>query len=1219
MRRNSFSWTILLAIGCLLPWYHMTLLAQTGNGVIRGTVFDQNHAVVPGADVTIISSNTNIAKKAQSNEVGIFYFGAVQPGPYAVDVEMKGFKKWASKVVLQVGQTEILEVGLEVGNLESVVEVAAVAPLLTTESAEVADVKDAQRIQQLPLNGRLISGLFNLTPGVEGGDSGTNPGANPRVNGLKVGSAEMLIDGMSLVDRFGGGMSRVQPGMDTIQEFRIETVGSSAQYSRPATISFLTKSGTNALHGSVFETHRNNAGGLRARARQDGNTSAKLIRNEFGASAGGPVYLGKLYDGRDKTFWFFSYEGLRQRQSLFSNDNGEYNVPTAAMWNGDFSGLVNQDGQQITIYDPLTTDANGVRQPFPNNIIPQNRLSPFYKTVQSLTDKPTNDTSPFVGPNHLLYYPNNQDSNNYTIKGDHRFSDKDNVSVRFTKAHQLSAIYGGYYGSPTLTANSFGTSSRDYPFYNASVQYNHVFTPTFLNELLVAGHYAPTHYGTLADFTDWAGNLGLPNPFGANGWPTFYTYEASYNGYLGWDADNLNDQHLTGFNVEDNVTKIKGKHSLKFGGKFRTEYNNIRELQQAQGSHTFAQDWTSLYDPSSDWMVPYTGSGLAAMALGLPTYLSNQYNRGYFYFQQKEIGLYFTDNWKVTPKLTLDLGLRWDKWTPYHEKYNRLVNVDVDNFANSFQVITPGDTTMESIPGIPPAVLESWSARGLSWTTANKAGFPSALFNSDNNNFAPRIGAAYRLSDKMVLRGSYGEYYWTMPLSQILQSSRSNPPLNLRFENNINTDAATGSGTLAMRIVPRENDYIGKAQVDTEGIVAISSSARYMVPLDGRHWKDSRAQSWHLTFERELMKNTALKFSYVGDHGSNLEQRYSLNAREAAYNYVSRTQERTPSNLDAMRVNPDWNFLATNRTGFSNTNSFQAEVERKFSDGLAYQIFYVYTRALSTNDAGGFTSGAYFGAFNATNGMGEVPENTNIMGSPNLTYDQRLRLLYYNSTNIPAQRIRWNGIYQLPFGRGKKFGSNMSKGLDLLLGGWETSFIGDWRSGTWQSLDPSLWMKGDPTLTADQRVEMDIFGRHQRLWFRGYFDPTQATNVTGGDLNALVPVNPADRIAAPLGPRFNGQLPMPLKDGSTFWVGTSDLVNPNARAFYRGPGSWNSDISIGKNFKVTEQVKFRFAADFFNAFNHPNDVNPNARTGLQDLSMQTNQPRIIQFSLRLDF
>ncbi|HEV8132518.1 MAG TPA: carboxypeptidase-like regulatory domain-containing protein, partial [Acidobacteriota bacterium] len=333
-------------------------LAQTGTGTVTGTVRDANRAVVPGADVTITNADTNIAHKGLTSDVGVYYFGALPRGPYTLVVELPGFKKWSGKLELLVGQAAVVDPVLEVGEIQNVVEVTGAAPLITLESIEVSDVKDYQRIRQLPLDGRSISSLFNLTPGVEGG-------GNARVNGLKVGSLEITLDGVSLVDRFGGGIARIQPGLDTIQEFRIETVGSDARFSRPATVTLATRSGTNQLHGSVFETHRNNAAGLLARRREEstGATLAHLVRNEFGASAGGPFYLGKWYDGRNKTFWFAAYEGLRNRQSSFVSDL----VPTEAMWNGDLSNIVDRNGRKTILYDPLTTDSKGVRQPFPGN------------------------------------------------------------------------------------------------------------------------------------------------------------------------------------------------------------------------------------------------------------------------------------------------------------------------------------------------------------------------------------------------------------------------------------------------------------------------------------------------------------------------------------------------------------------------------------------------------------------------------------------------------------------------------------------------------------------------------------------------------------------------------------------------------------------------------------------------------------------------------------
>lgn len=572
----------------------------------------------------------------------------------------------------------------------------------------------------------------------------------------------------------------------------------------------------------------------------------------------------------------------------------------------------------------------------------------------------------------------------------------------------------------------------------------------------------------------------------------------------------------------------------------------------------------------------------------------------------------------------MELGLRWDKWTVYHEKQNRLVNVDLNTSANIFQVITPDSARMEDLPGVPPSVLASWAVRGLTWKTANQVGFPSSLLPADNNNFGPRLGAAFKLTDKWVLRGGYGEYFWTMPLAQL--GGRANPPLNLLFVNQIATDPETGSETYALRTAPSPEFYIGTASVNTQGIVFIPPGGQDMAPWDARNWKDSHAHSWHFTVEREILPQTALRLTCVGNYGRDMEQVFSVNNRESEYNYVARTGQAPPSFRDLLRINPNWNFFATNHTGYSNTHSVQAEVERKYANGLAFQWFYSFTRSLTTSDWGGSSVGS--GPFSDTGSAPKVPENINIIGEPNLSYDQRLRLVYYNSTAVPAERIRFNGIYDLPFGHGRHFGAKSSGFLNLVVGGWQIAAIGDWRSGLWSGIDPRLYMMGDPTLNAHQRVEMNIFGRQQRLWFRGFFDPTQATNVTGGDLLALVPADPLQRIAAPLGPNFDNKVPQRLADGTvrmTLLVDPSvdsslgDTLSPNAKAFFRGPGAWRTDISLSKNFNATERLKVRFSADFFNAFNHPNDVAPDTFTGLQDLSRQTNDPRIIQFSLRLDW
>jgi hypothetical protein len=1195
-----------------------TVAAQTGVGTVTGTIRDTSHSAIANADVTITNPSTGVSRSGKSTGEGSFYFGGLTPGRYTLTVEMSGFNKYVGDLVLQVGQTAVVDPTLQPGDIKTIIEVEGIAPPISTESMDVSDVKDYKRITQLPLNGRNISTLFNLTPGVEGGP-------NARVNGLKVGSLEITVDGVSLVDRFGGGVTRVEPGLDTVQEFRIETVGSDARYSRPATVTLATRSGTNQFHGVLFETHRNNAGGLVSRRReQTTDNFPKLIRNEFGASAGGPIYLPKPifgplgYDGKNKLFWFSSYEGLRQRQSRAPD---YVTTPTAAMWNGDLSNTVDQNGNRYVIYDPLTTDANGNRTPFPNNIIPANRISQLAKTLQALTAGPTNGNNPNLSPNFEKFFPDTTNSDKLTIKIDAALSSKDNLSVRWTRNTRKRAVEGGVFGAPINTDAGVGTQRTDTKVHNASINYTRTFTPTFLNELLVGVQRSFHDQGTLADFTDWPARLGFPNPFGVTGWPTFYADPAGPT-FFGWDSDNRSNQALTGGVLENNATWNKGGHTIQFGGKVRKEWNNVRELQQAQGSHNFGGSWTSLYSSADDSAVPFSGSGFADLLLGLPDFLSNQYNRGYFYFRQTEMGLYFNDKWKVTPRLTLNLGLRWDKWTPYGEKYNRMVVPDIQSVFDRFQVVTPGDVQITSLPNVPPSVIASWSKRGLTYTTADQAGMPSGLFSADNNNFGPRLGFAFKITNKMVIRGGYGEYFWTMPLSQILQSSRNNAPLNLRFTNDIFAKNSTFNYPLVARATGA--DATPTIQVNTTGIVDISPSPSLATVWDARNWSDARAQSWHLTLEQEIPFKTALRFSYIGEHARDLEQQFELNTREAEYNYVARTGLAPPSNRDLLRRNKDWNLIGINRTGYSNTHSGQLELERRFANGLAFQWFYTYTRSLNTTDAPGFSPGNV--GINSGAGGGRVPENQQILGTPNLSYDQRLRLVYFNSTSVPPHRIRYNGVYELPFGRGKAFGKDAKRAVNFLIGGWQAAIIGDWRSGLWGSVDPASYIFGDPTLSSDQRVEMTINGRRQRLWFRGDFDPTQATNVTGGDLLALVPADRSKRVVRPLGPALDNRLVQTLANGTTRNTPIGELYNPGPRAFYLGPGSWNADISLYKFFTIKEGATARFAVDFFNAFNHPVDVGPgdpvpgfSTTTGLQDLSRQLNDPRIIQFSLRVQW
>ena len=501
---------------------------------------------------------------------------------------------------------------------------------------------------------------------------------------------------------------------------------------------------------------------------------------------------------------------------------------------------------------------------------------------------------------------------------------------------------------------------------------------------------------------------------------------------------------MTQYEIDDNVTWVKGKHSMRFGFKGRQEYNNVEELQQAQGSDFFGSNWTGLYDSSAQSITPFTGSGLATLELGIPSYLSNQYNRGFFYFRQKEIGLFGEDTWKVTPKLTLSLGLRWQDWTPYKEKYNRMDTIDLNSLSpTSMQVILPGSTTLNTIPGLPPAVISAWAARGLTGVSANSVHFPSALTPNVLTDFAPHLGAAYRLSEKWVIRGGYGTYYWPLPLSQILQSMRVNPPLNLRYQNNLDT-AQGSNGVYSLTATPTSSDMLGAGGTAQVPPGSVDSSAQGFLALDAHHWNDNRMQEWTFTIERELASNLILKFSYTGNHGSNLQQNWDVNAPLSRYNYQLQTGQVAPSLSYLRQLDPNWNLNSINggaygavrHDGYSNSNGFQAVLDKRFSNGLSFQFFYAYNHTLTTNDAGGFTFGGN-GGINATSSgggnqgggtSGSVPAVQELLGAPSLSDSRRLRLLYTNSSQVPPQRITWNGVYQLPFGKGKKFLGNANRG-----------------------------------------------------------------------------------------------------------------------------------------------------------------------------------------------
>ena len=347
---------------------------QASTSAVRGIVRDQSKAVIAGTSVTLTNTDTNVVSKTVTNQAGFYVFPGVLPGPYRLVVEAAGMRKFEGALTVQVQQEAVVDAVLIVGDVKAEVSVQDVTPMLVVDNATLGHVLERQRIEDLPINGRYIQSLLETVPGMVGW----------RAYGGTMGQLEWTQDGAVVSGNFEPVIAR-PPGLDTIEEFKVENSSSSAKFTRPSTVVISTKSGTNLLHGALFETARNNAIGV-ARARTDFYTKPPhLVRNEFGASAGGPVFLPKLYNGRNRTFWFFAWEAYRN----MSATTGGYTVPTEAMRNGDFSGLADAQGRQIAIYDPLTTNAAWARQPFSYggklNVIDPARESPVTKFLYTIT------------------------------------------------------------------------------------------------------------------------------------------------------------------------------------------------------------------------------------------------------------------------------------------------------------------------------------------------------------------------------------------------------------------------------------------------------------------------------------------------------------------------------------------------------------------------------------------------------------------------------------------------------------------------------------------------------------------------------------------------------------------------------------------------------------------------------------------------------------------
>jgi hypothetical protein len=1223
---------------------------QTGNGQIQGVVKDASSAVVGGAKVTIVHTATNTKFSTTTNEVGFFLFPPAQPGAYDITVEAPGMAKWEAKFLLEVGQTAEISPVLKVGAVNTQVVIAGeVAPLVTTTNATLSTDLERARIEQLPENGRDIANLVLLTaPGLFSGQDGD---INPIAYGLRDG-VEMYQDGAVAKNRDTGDFGGRLPGVDSVQEVQVETSLSSAKFDRPGAIILSTRSGSNTVHGTLFETNSDSGYGV-ARSRTSlWSKAPHSVRNEFGGSVGLPVVIPKIYNGKNRTFFFTTYEALR---SSSGSVIGQAIAPMAAR-QGDFSGLVNSSGQLQVIYDPYSTGAapNYVRTPFPNNQIPVSRESPLAKYLYSVTPAPNYNANPLIAPNYYVAINTFTPDFMSTTRFDHEISEKDRLFGTFTWDEDDK-----HYPRDVETTDSVMNSVYNlYLDTRIAVNWTHSFSPTFLSETLFT--FSREHKITGPVINPTIGNpvtyLGFPNPandpnlaFSASS-NVAYADPAgsSFNG----DPPGYGMQYITQagrlnftdiFVVDENLTKIKGRHEIQFGARYHQEL--LHSLtDQSSSTATFTANATGLFNPASGSAysaMPNTGYSAASMFLGAASSYSAGVHAPPFVMRNPEYSAYIQDNWKVKPRLTLNFGLRYEDLPGQATVGNYAISFDPKNDAI---VLGRPLADMYTANVLSPSVIAAYQAVGMTFETPQQAGMPASLVKGSPWNFEPRVGFAYRMSQgqrPFVLRGGYGLYdsetalrVWdgsggiggSAPFAYSITNSLTN-------ESSVTTD---GLPNYDLRSVPQyvtgQNSVNVLSNPALLSILPGSFSVNYINPYQ----PPNLAQEWNVSLGREIFQGIIVKASYIGTHGSHLPQKYNFNQAPNSYVWYMNTGLPLPTGTYASTATEPYNqttyggITELEKTGYSNDNSLQLEAQRRFSHDIGFQFFYVMSQAFANStlvaNGGGPTIAPYQDYL-----TGAVPTN----------FDQLNRdLYYYRDTAIPKHSLNWNWVVGLPVGRGKSLAHNAGKGLNQVIGGWQLAGEGSYHSNYW-SLPTSNW---GPT----SRVQ--VYGTKYKindcssgtcqagyLYWNGYISPhlINETNAAGQCIGICgIPSNytPADQPLIPYGTTTlpanfpaNANLSsywdtndvwIKLNNGTVVQSSENTNYNPFQNQFFPGPWTFNLNASMFKVFPIRESVNLRFNIDFFQVLNNPGLTQPTS-DGVLSLQSSNNSPRTLQLTLRL--
>jgi hypothetical protein len=1151
-------------------------LAQNSNSTITGTATDTHGAVLSGTSVEVTNVGTGQTYTTQSNAVGYFAVTNLNPANYKVMASAPGFANWVGVLTLRVSQAALVDPKLNAANVTTQVTVKDVTPVIDQVDATLSDVKEATRIETIPLQNRSVLNLLNFTPGVvAGGFAGNAGGGYTRVNGIPGGSLDYLVDGQTMATRWSNELQQVPQPIPTLQEVKIITANGNAQYSRPGIVEMVTKSGTNHFHGQLFELNQNNY--LRAKAFNQTSVNY-LMHNEYGGQVGGPVWVPKLYNGRNKTFFFVDLEGIRENSAAIS----QFHVPTTQWKTGDLSTLVDNNGAPIIVYDPLTTTQVGpdfVRTPFPGNIIPTNRINPVTAKILTFLPDPNINVPYWQAPNYSDPNAGASKRNKlYTAKLDQLFG-LNRLAMRYTYTSANSMQPSGYILNPNVLVQGG---------HNGAIVFTQVLGPRTINVLRAGVQYYHNFHGPVTITPPIPIQLGLPNYHDSLAWPSFYFDGVNDSNFSGIDRDNPSDYPDSTITGSDQVSYNRGNHQFMFGFEFQNYRINTFEVGQPGGGYNFSGNFTSLQDPAQvaqgtfNAAAPGTGSGFADFLLGeLDGLFLNVYP--HYHTEQTEYAGFAQDDWRVTKNLTLNIGVRYTYWTPFSDTAGLLSTLD-PNIAGGM-VVYKGSATVP--PQTTPELLNAFKTGGLPIESAAQAGYPLSLWNMPKNNWDPRIGFAYQMDSKTVLRGAWGMYHWAMPLQQFQQATRKNPPfsysLSLGPDNVINGDPAAAELEFPIASAqyggPQPVDQFQLGQptttLNTNPASLNSGGGWGICPMDP-NYKPQTVQEYNLTIARELPGHTGAQISYVGNRSTNLLQLDPINftiPRELAPPGASPAQRRKFP-LFATSVNYDMSEFRYN--GYSNTNELQAQLTHTFGNGLLLQAFYTWQRTLTT------TESQFLGT------LGNVAMMLPASLTNNAPDSERLRGIYAPDSNLPFHTFSINGHYELPFGRGKRYLGNAHGWVNELISGYNISPFFYWRSGL--PFSP-YWTPFGSAIVLAPGKHGGVLPESQRKASR-WFDPSIAREDLGQPYNGEAFIERAN----------------PLDD---------DFRNNSPRNYMTGPGFNNLDATIYKLTPIAKGSVLDIEAQIFNVYNHQNLALPSLTSGV--ISSGVGLPRLIQLQAKFIF